>query len=51
MVHVFCMLYDSVYICVKFRENISDSFRVMKRTRMMEVLKDEQTLKISDSTS
>ena len=32
-----------IYICVKFRENISDSIRVMERTQMMEALMDGQT--------
>ena len=29
-----------LYICVKFCESISDGFRVMERTRMMEALTD-----------
>ena len=37
-----------LYICVKFRENISDGIRVMERTRMIEVLMDGRTLKISE---
>ena len=32
-----------VYICVKFRENILDSIRVMERTQIMEALKDGRT--------
>ena len=38
-----------LYICVKFRENISDGIRVMERTRMIEALTDGRTLKISES--
>ena len=30
----------ALYICVKFRENISHGFRVTERTRMMEARKD-----------
>ena len=37
-----------LYICVKFGESISESIRVEKRTQMMEVLMDRQTLKILD---
>ena len=41
-----------VYTGVKFRENISNGFRVMERTRNYEVLTDGQTagrtLRISD---
>ena len=33
------------YICVKFRENIFDSIRIMERTRMMEALTDGRALK------
>ena len=32
-----------LYICVRFRENISDGIRVMERTQMMEALTDGQT--------
>ena len=32
-----------LYIGVKFRENISNSFRVMERTRNYEALTDERT--------
>ena len=32
-----------LYICVKFHANISDSIRVMERTRMMEGLPDRGT--------
>ena len=37
-----------LYICVKFRQNISNGIRVMERTQMMEVLTDGRMLKISD---
>ena len=37
-----------LYICVKFRENISDGIWVMERTRIMEALTDGRTLKISE---
>ena len=32
-----------LYICVRFRENISDGIRVMERTQIMEALTDGQT--------
>ena len=32
-----------LYICVKFRKNNLDGFRVMERTRMMEALTDGRT--------
>ena len=37
-----------LYICEKFRENISDGIRVMERTLMKEALTDGRTLKISE---
>ena len=37
-----------VNIGVKFRENISNGFRVMEWTRNYEALTDGRTLKISD---
>ena len=37
-----------LYICVHFRENISNGIRVMERTRNLEALADGRTLKISD---
>ena len=37
-----------LYICVKFRENISDGIRVMERTRMVEALADGRTLQVSE---
>ena len=34
-VHVFCMSsHGDLHICVKFRENITNGFRVMERTRV-----------------
>ena len=35
MVNVFCMSSHGVNICVKFHENMSSSFKVMKRTRKL----------------
>ena len=35
-----------LYICVKFRENISDCIIVMKRSQMSKVLTNGRTLKI-----
>ena len=32
-VHVFCMTSHGVNICVKFHENMSNSFKVMERTQ------------------
>ena len=37
-----------LYICVKFRENISNGIRVMERTPNHEELTDGRTPKISD---
>ena len=39
-----------LYICVKFHENMSIGFRVMKRKRMLKALTDSdgRTLKISE---
>ena len=33
-----------LYICVEFRENISDGIRVIERTRMIEALTDGWTV-------
>ena len=38
-----------LYICLKFRENITDGIRVMEQTRMMEALMAGRTFKISES--
>ena len=42
-VHVFCMSSHGVNICVKFHENMSSGFKVMKRTQKL--LTDTHTQK------
>ena len=39
-IHVFCILSNSLYVCVKFPENILDGIRVMEQTQTKEMLTD-----------
>ena len=43
MVHMFCMSFHGVNICVKFHENMSSGFKVIERTQKL--LTDTHTQK------